>query len=340
MAIPRQGFDSNSGVRTQGTGESDKWFQWALGPGGDAVQSYLTDADARQAQINDFNFIDPMQRSLTRDARLAGQQDAYINTLQAQAEGRGVPSLAQMQLARALNQVQSQAAGSMAATRGLNPALAARLVGQQQAQASQMAAGQGAMLRAQEQMNAQQMLGQTLAGVRGQDQSMFGAGASGNQGQNALQSQNFNAQQQLNAQTEENNRQAMERAQRDRMGLDAQRAQSVRDAAGGILETGAQVAFPKPKPPGANSGAIVLGAPSVMGDHEANDTVLARLSPGEVVVPRSVVLSPDAPERAAAFVSRMKNEAESDPSMRRALYGDAPAGDDALRRSLLSYAQR
>lgn len=335
MAIPQQGFDSTSGVRTQGTGESDKWFQWALGPGGDAVQTYLTDANARQARINDFDFIDPMRRSLTRDASLAGQQDAYINTLRAQAEGRGVPSLAQMQLARALNQVQSQAAGSMAATRGLNPALAARLVGQQQAQASQMAAGQGAMLRAQEQMNAQQMLGQTLAGVRGQDQSMFGAGANANQGQNALQSQNFNAQQQLNAQIEENNRQAMERAQRDRMGLDAQRAQSTRDAVGGLLETGAQAAFP-----GANSGTLVLGTPNVMGDHEANDTELVRLSPGEVVVPRSVVLSPDAPERAAAFVSRMKNEAESDPSMRRALYGDAPGSDDTLRRSLLSYAQR
>lgn len=52
----------------------------------------------------------------------------------------------------------------------------------------------------------------------------------------------------------------------------------------------------------ANKGAMVPGKASVSGDSLKNDTVDAKLSPGEIVIPRSVVNSKNAPERAAAFV--------------------------------------
>ncbi len=50
-------------------------------------------------------------------------------------------------------------------------------------------------------------------------------------------------------------------------------------------------------------GGNVPGQARFSGDTEKNDTVPAMLSPGEVVIPRSIVNSPDAPERSARFVS-------------------------------------
>lgn len=49
----------------------------------------------------------------------------------------------------------------------------------------------------------------------------------------------------------------------------------------------------------------VPGRAEVRGDSERNDKVPAMLSPGEIVVPRSVVNSPDAPAEAARFVSHL-----------------------------------
>lgn len=314
-------------------------------------KAYTVAFQAQQAKTDDFDFLNSISQAQARDAILAGQQDQFIGTLQDQAAGRGVPSLAQMQLARALDQVQSQAAGQMAATRGLNPALAARLVGQQQAEAAQMAAGQAAQLRAQEQIAAQQMLGQTLAGVRGQEQGMFRAGAAGNQAQNALNSQNFNAAQALNAQIAMANAGAEERARERTLGLEQQATMDRRQAVGGLMETGAEALGSGALGGGGKAaggvigyeagGAVeapkfVLGTPQVPGDSPLNDTVpvdvagggVAALSPGEVVIPRSVVTAPDAPDRAAAFVARTKAEALADPAMRRALFGD-----DAIRPS-------
>jgi hypothetical protein len=53
----------------------------------------------------------------------------------------------------------------------------------------------------------------------------------------------------------------------------------------------------------AANGERVPGKAKVKGDSLKNDTVPARLSPGEIVIPRSIANSPDAPKRAAEFVA-------------------------------------
>lgn len=52
----------------------------------------------------------------------------------------------------------------------------------------------------------------------------------------------------------------------------------------------------------AKEGAVVPGKAKAKGDNYKNDTVPAMLSPKEIVLPRSVTLSDDAPEKAKAFV--------------------------------------
>jgi hypothetical protein len=53
----------------------------------------------------------------------------------------------------------------------------------------------------------------------------------------------------------------------------------------------------------ANKGAIVPGKAKVPGDSLKNDTVPAKLSPGEIVLPRSVTMSKDPAKAAADFVA-------------------------------------
>lgn len=69
-----------------------------------------------------------------------------------------------------------------------------------------------------------------------------------------------------------------------------------------------------PHPSGCNSqagrflhemkaGGKVPGQAAVAGDNSANDTVPTMLSPGEIVIPRSIAQHPDAPAKAAEFVA-------------------------------------
>ncbi len=55
----------------------------------------------------------------------------------------------------------------------------------------------------------------------------------------------------------------------------------------------------------ASKGEMVPGKASVRGDNRANDTVPTMLSPGEVVIPRSVMQSKNAPDAAAKFVAAL-----------------------------------
>jgi hypothetical protein len=56
-------------------------------------------------------------------------------------------------------------------------------------------------------------------------------------------------------------------------------------------------------------GGQVPGEPNVPGDSAQNDTVPARLSPHEIVLPRSVAQAPNAPQKAAQFVGDIKGNA-------------------------------
>jgi hypothetical protein len=50
-------------------------------------------------------------------------------------------------------------------------------------------------------------------------------------------------------------------------------------------------------------GGEVAGKPKMMGDHPENDTVKAKLSPGEIVIPNHITQAKNAPELAAKFVA-------------------------------------
>lgn len=70
-------------------------------------------------------------------------------------------------------------------------------------------------------------------------------------------------------------------------------AQMMTAAKGGKVETGSAL----------KSGGKVPGQAQVSGDSLKNDNVHAMLSPGEIVVPRTITQGPDAPKRAAEFVA-------------------------------------
>lgn len=89
--------------------------------------------------------------------------------LQQQAAGGGPPSIAQQMLANQTSQNILNAQSQAASMRGVNPAMALRMQQGQAANLNQQAANQGAMLRSQEILNAQQALGGLAGGMRGQD---------------------------------------------------------------------------------------------------------------------------------------------------------------------------
>jgi hypothetical protein len=105
-------------------------------------------------------------------------QMALIQQLQDQAAGKG-PSLAQMQLQKATDQNMASAMALGASQRGAGQAGMLRGIQNQQAGLSRGMAADSGILQLQEQMQARQMLGQNLGGMRGQDlgASQMGLGA-------------------------------------------------------------------------------------------------------------------------------------------------------------------
>lgn len=214
------------------------------------------------------------------------------------------PSIAQQQLQQTLGQNQRAAAGLMASQRGLNPALAARLVSNQQAGMAQDAAAQGAVLRAQEVQANRALLAQQLGQQRGQDLSAYGQAAQGGAGQAALASQNQNYAMGLQANMDVANANRQQEAQRMQMQQKMVDEKARADMLAGIAQAGGKLGM---------MAAMAKGG-TVPGDHPANDIVPAMLSPGEIVLPRSVAKAPDAPERAAEFVVQEKIREGFDPA--------------------------
>ena len=132
-------------------------------------------------------FYANLQRALA--ARQA--QEGLVGQLQAQARGEG-PSLAQMAYERNRQQNLANSASLAASMRGANAGVSQRQLQRQAANEGFQAASEGAMLRLQEQMNAQKMLGEAAGQMRGQDYQ--GAGMAGQM--YGTQSQALNAQNQ------------------------------------------------------------------------------------------------------------------------------------------------
>lgn len=228
-----------------------------------------------------LDFANPYGAGIGADAAMRQRQNAFLAALNQQAQGRGpAVDLAQAQFQQNLNQGNAALASQIASARGLNPAAALRMAAQQGAAVNQGAASQAAMLRAQQQLGALGQMGASLGQFRGQEQALAGLGATGNQAQNALNAQNFNAAQNLNANI------GMQQA-----GMQQAANQNSLQAWGGIAN-------------GLGGGITKLAglAHGGMIDSPANDIVPKMLSPGEVVIPRSIAQGPDAPSHAAAFM--------------------------------------
>jgi len=238
---------------------------------------------------------------------VGAEQAALAEALRAQAEGRG-PSLAQMQYQRALEASQAAAASQLASARGLSPAQAQRLLITRQAGAQAAAASQSAQLRLQEQQAAQAALGNILTQRRQQELlgGQLAAGLYGTAGSLGTQ-------------------QAVTQAELDQRakgmvlgyGKEQQEIEQKRSGAvAGAGAAGAQAAFTAAAKAARGRempAREIPGKAKFKGDTRSNDTVPALLSPGEIVLPRSVAQAEDAPEKAKDFVSAIKKQKRPSP---------------------------
>jgi hypothetical protein len=284
-----------------------------------------------------------------------GQQQSLANTLLNQANGRG-PSVAGEMLKQ---QTQHNIANQFAMSQAANPndAGALRNISTNVGNLNQQAAGEGALARAQETMNAQSQLGGLLQGARGQDINIAGENAN-------LSEQGFRDANAAGLGFTDANLRAREAEQKGTMQMGSDEAKAYEAAAGnkqkiwggllgGISGAGAGMmkgmggsssGAPGGSPgsdgstsenpgdgsDGAGSGGFddggggntagdyaggeIPGHAKADGDSPKNDTVPTMLSPGEVVLPRSVTQAEDSPEKAAAFLEAMKKGKKPKPT--------------------------
>jgi hypothetical protein len=277
----------------------------------------------------EYDFLRAAQQAEADQAAARQRQMELADLVGARARGEGV-SVAELMLRQQTDQLQNQQAGLVASQRGMNPALQRRLITQQAANAQQQMNAQGALLRAQEQQAAQALLGQQLGGMRSQDQSMYGTGARAGLEQTGMLG-NL-------AQGDRDARFREEALRQQQAAYASQRYGDVFRQAGEIAKPIASAvtgnpAFmmggSSPMAPGApNTAAIPTGdygpvgySPAYPinramggmvpgyatgGDNPKNDVVPAWLSPGEAVIPRSIMQRPDAPSAAAEFVAMLQ----------------------------------
>lgn len=361
MAEPtyRVAGTSEEDVRRRQEARGSAFYNTLFGPDRVPFQSPTISGEAGATQFQGDSLLEAQMAG----RGIAGQQQSLADMLAARARGEGT-SIAEMQLQQALEANRRAAAGSLAATRGMNPAAAQRLLLQQQATLGQTAAGQGAILRAQEQLAAQQALGQQLGGMRGAEISTGQLGLGEAKLRAELQEAEKNRQLELamaNQRAEierQRNQAAMDEAQRESAGSGWKTFGKVAAGIGAVAAApftgGASLAalpvvaalaeggkvkakkeMPKAKIVAAHAAAKKL-APEFKKqygekgeaiayatmmkkakenklaegdlaklDNKKNDVVPALLSEGEIVVPRSIVMSPKPAEAAGKFVDAL-----------------------------------
>jgi hypothetical protein len=260
-----------------------------------------------------------VQAAQTAAGRTAANQTALATQLGQQALGQG-PNPALEQLRQTTGQNIQQATGMIASQKGINPALAARVAALAGANANQTAAGQAATQAANQELAAQNLQAQALSTQRGQDISqqqaslglMTGAGQL-QQGQNTQRIQDLALAQNLNQNTASTNAQlanqaGMTNAQLANAAASANAGTNTKVLSGGLQGAGDITGlFARGGRVDFRAGGNVPGKARVAGDSEENDTVPAMVSPGEVVLPRSVAQAENAPKEAADFVAALKN---------------------------------
>jgi hypothetical protein len=144
-------------------------------------------AVGKMTEFERAQFYDYMKRAQEAGVNVGAQQQSLADALLARSQGRGGPSLAELQLQQTLAQQKQDIAGNLAAAgRGINPALARRILIQQQAQAAQGTAGQAAILRAKEQLDAQNALAAQLGNMRAAEQAAYSTSATAGLSQEKL----------------------------------------------------------------------------------------------------------------------------------------------------------
>lgn len=277
--------------------------------------------DANQLMAQQRDFAAALQN---RGNAAYGQQQGLIGQLQQDAAGNGPGSqLARQMTQQAAQNNIAQMSGAIASQRGINPALAARLIGQQAAGANQAAAQQGSNMALQSQLAARSQLGgltsgelglttqgigNTLNTSRGQtiDQTLgggqlnnatLGTLVAGQGAQNAAINNGNLGAQDINSRIALGNLNAGVAGQQIQGNVASSNAATQGGIIGGILNAGGKI--------GAAAmahGGVVDGKAKVDGDSPHNDTVNAKLSPGEIVVPRTAA---DDPDKAHRFIDHI-----------------------------------
>lgn len=229
--------------------------------------------------------VDPWQQATPTGGQPGdwrGEQQQLASNLFGTIAGNQ-PSVAQQQLQQN-TQANVANAYAMAQSGSANPA-AARQAAMNAGNINQQGAGNAALLRAQEIQNAQGMLGNVLGTGRSQD-------TQATLGYLGLQQQGNVAQMGGNEARDAANFAAFQNSQANQLGARGLTAASnVAAAAAHFGSAGGMV-------PGYASG----------GDSKSNDTVPTMLSPGEVVIPRSITNAKDAAKKAAMFVEAIKRK--------------------------------
>lgn len=302
-------------------------------------------AQVDQAMGGDVNRYSGMIEPMTAEQlRVAQEQQQLAAALRAQAEGKG-PSLAQMQFERALGQSQAAIQSQLASARGLSPEQAQSIAAQQQAALGAAGASQSAEIRLREQLAAQaalaNLLGQTRQGALGgyataaelaaNERRLRAELATGLQGRAEARrtqmisgllgmapfigqgiSKAFEAYKTptgVSSGTETTG----DYLQTEPYGKDSPEWWDYEPQATSSDSTPREPVFGGDLRTELAHGAEVSGRAKYRGDTRANDTVPAMLSPGEIVLPRSVAQSPDAPDKAKRFVEAIKGKKKPSP---------------------------
>lgn len=306
--------------------------------------NYLNNFRASQAPLDESNYTDALLKAQQLQAyysnqqnQTTGQNQELIRSLQAQSQGQG-PNLANAQLQQATNQNIRQQASLLGSQRGMNSGNTNRLITEQGGNIGQQAAAQSSVNRLQQQLAAQGQLANAINSQFGANQGMAGLGGQLAQTYGNLQnSQNANRIQNI-AQAQGLNEKALQSNAESNKGLlggligggSSALAAGLGAKGGEVTEDGfagpsnyakedydyATADQEKKKGGGVSEllpllallskGGKIDGQGLVKGDSVKNDIVPARLSPGEIVIPRSISQSPDAAKKAAAFVAAIE----------------------------------
>jgi hypothetical protein len=248
-----------------------------------------------------------------------GNQTQVYNQLQGVASGTG-PNPAQAQYFQNAQDIAKQQAGAISSIQGISPAQRAALIAQQGSAAMQNAAAQGAVNQGNQQLgamnaagnmaNAQagQQIGQVNQNVSSQlaeQQNILGALGAQNSAHVASQSSVNSSNAALAGQAMQNQSKfiggGLNAAGMALSPKSAFAAAKGTFAHGGVVGDGPRSGFGRHI--SMKGGGFVPGQAKVSGDSMKNDVVNAKLSPGEIVLPRSVVNSKKPDEAAAKFVA-------------------------------------